>query len=312
MISAIIGLAGLANSVNQGSRQNDLTREQLDIQREMNAEQLRLANLQEERSAESWGIYKDNYLPNELKLLDEANPTAEKYEAEAGKANADVTQAFKNARAQTNRQMSRYGVDPTSGKGRTMMTRDGNSQALASVNAQNKARDTVDNTARSLRVNLANLGRGHMANANSTMAGAASGINAAAGTNAQMINTGRSIGAGYGADAGAWMRNLAGQDWSFGSNSSGVSGVNSGSQQDNMLASQNDWDFADGGEVVGPGTGISDEVPINVSNGEYIIPADVKEKKGTEFFDKLLEKYHTPVAYQNNNGNQGFGTYLPA
>jgi hypothetical protein len=51
-----------------------------------------------------------------------------------------------------------------------------------------------------------------------------------------------------------------------------------------------------GGQVVGPGTGTSDSVPavvdeqkaIKVSAGEYIIPAHIVRKKGTEFFDKLI------------------------
>jgi hypothetical protein len=61
--------------------------------------------------------------------------------------------------------------------------------------------------------------------------------------------------------------------------------------------------FADGGEIInnetgeieGPGTGTSDSIPAYVSDGEYIIPADVVEAKGVEFFDKIVEKYHTPV-----------------
>jgi hypothetical protein len=35
-----------------------------------------------------------------------------------------------------------------------------------------------------------------------------------------------------------------------------------------------------------------------LSKGEYVIPADVVKKKGIEFFDKLLERYHTPAAVQ--------------
>lgn len=59
-----------------------------------------------------------------------------------------------------------------------------------------------------------------------------------------------------------------------------------------------------GGKVKGPGTGTSDSVPavngsngkpIRLSNGEYVIPADVVEKMGTEYFDKMLAKHHKPV-----------------
>ncbi len=47
----------------------------------------------------------------------------------------------------------------------------------------------------------------------------------------------------------------------------------------------------DGGKVVGPGTGTSDSIPINVSAGEYVIPAHIVQAKGKEFFDSMLNKY---------------------
>lgn len=50
-------------------------------------------------------------------------------------------------------------------------------------------------------------------------------------------------------------------------------------------------DGSSGGKVKGPGHGTSDSVPIRVSTGEYIIPANVVHMKGREFFDKMLEHY---------------------
>ena len=44
------------------------------------------------------------------------------------------------------------------------------------------------------------------------------------------------------------------------------------------------------GEVRGPGTGTSDSIPARLSDGEYIIPAEVVRRKGTDFFDKLLNE----------------------
>ena len=52
------------------------------------------------------------------------------------------------------------------------------------------------------------------------------------------------------------------------------------------------------GDVNGPGSGISDDIPAYLSNGEYVVPADVVTAKGEEFFDKLLEKYHVPAEQQ--------------
>lgn len=56
--------------------------------------------------------------------------------------------------------------------------------------------------------------------------------------------------------------------------------------------------FANGGEVDGPGHGTSDSIPIRVSDGEYIIPADTVEMFGVEFFDMLKDSTHTPASMQ--------------
>jgi hypothetical protein len=53
---------------------------------------------------------------------------------------------------------------------------------------------------------------------------------------------------------------------------------------------------ANGGEISGPGTGTSDSIPARLSDGEYVISADVVEALGVPFFDKLQKQYHTPVA----------------
>lgn len=68
--------------------------------------------------------------------------------------------------------------------------------------------------------------------------------------------------------------------------------------------------YSNGGRIVGPGTGISDSIPaqgpggqpLKVSNGETIIPADVVEKLGQDFFDHLINKYHTPADMQRAMG----------
>lgn len=59
--------------------------------------------------------------------------------------------------------------------------------------------------------------------------------------------------------------------------------------------------FAADGDVdtgMGDGSGVDDNVPAMLSDGEYVIPADVVRKKGEEFFDKLVAKYHTPAEQQ--------------
>jgi len=45
--------------------------------------------------------------------------------------------------------------------------------------------------------------------------------------------------------------------------------------------------FAAGGPVWGPGTGTSDSIPAWLSNGEYVIPAQIVERLGVGFFDLI-------------------------
>jgi hypothetical protein len=53
--------------------------------------------------------------------------------------------------------------------------------------------------------------------------------------------------------------------------------------------------LANGGAVDGPGTGTSDSILARLSDGEYVIPADVVVAKGESFFDKLIAMHHKPA-----------------
>ena len=64
--------------------------------------------------------------------------------------------------------------------------------------------------------------------------------------------------------------------------------------------------YNQGGEIKGPGTGISDSIPavttggrpLRVADGEYIIPADVVQKFGVDAFDQLVNQHHIPADMQ--------------
>lgn len=51
-------------------------------------------------------------------------------------------------------------------------------------------------------------------------------------------------------------------------------------------------DYKNGGKVSGPGTGTSDSIPARLSNGEYVVSADVVQALGTGFFDHLQNLLH--------------------
>jgi hypothetical protein len=76
--------------------------------------------------------------------------------------------------------------------------------------------------------------------------------------------------------------------------------------------------LADGGLIAGPGTGTSDSIaaqaggtPLAVSNGEYRIPAAVVAALGQDFFDKLIEQFHTPSGAPDGAMPTAAGGALP-
>ena len=57
-------------------------------------------------------------------------------------------------------------------------------------------------------------------------------------------------------------------------------------------------EYSDGGDVSGPGTGISDSIPAKLSHGEYVLPADVVQHLGVDKLDAIVAKYHVPAEVQ--------------
>ena len=55
---------------------------------------------------------------------------------------------------------------------------------------------------------------------------------------------------------------------------------------------------ADGGHIQGPGTSISDSIPAKLSDGEFVISADVVKAVGIDKLQALQDKYHVPAAVQ--------------
>ena len=50
---------------------------------------------------------------------------------------------------------------------------------------------------------------------------------------------------------------------------------------------KNDFGFATGGYISGPGTGTSDSIPAMLSNGEYVIKAEAVKRYGTNFLNAV-------------------------
>lgn len=250
------------------------------------------------RATEEYEWYKEKYRP----VLDQLAKDAQEgvkadIEGVSSRASADVVQAFDKARGISRRNLLRYGANPGDANFAENERKFALEQAKADAGGVTRARDQerrwADSETRSLRMNASALARGMPAQYQSSMMNAA-------GQYGNMADN-------YLQDAAQMGRFAGGLPWDklFSGGGGGVNyGGNAYADQAtaNKFREQDELFKADGGPVDGPGTGTSDSIPARLSDGEYVIPADVVRAKGTQFFDKLLDKHHTPVRRSTARG----------
>lgn len=271
-----------------------------------------------ERSQKSW----DNWQSS----VDEAKTigTAVDQERAAGRVAADTEQQAGIAASSSARRLTGLGIklDPAHlaelNKGVQLGT------VAAKVGGMNNAREAQRD--KGVQARLATAGISANLSGSNQAGATAAGSSAAGNASGAVDNTIKGanfMGSGYSNFSN--MNSTAGSMWGneYGArlNQFNADSANSNAMWGglgNVLGMMAYKRFADGGElegdagqIQGQGTGVSDSVPavnvsngqaIRVSNGEYIIPADVVAKKGTEFFDKLVQAHHTPAAIQRSRG----------
>jgi len=157
---------------------------------------------------------KNTFRPMEQAIVSGAQnyDTQDRRDAEAGKAMADVTQGFGNARDQNTRAQQRMGVNPSSGRSMAMGNQMAIAQAGAQAQAATGARQNVETQGYARRMDAANLGRG-LASNQATSAGVA--LNAG---NSAVSNAGQTLAQGN--QAAAQM----GQGWNTAMNGNNSAG----------------------------------------------------------------------------------------
>jgi len=80
--------------------------------------------------------------------------------------------------------------------------------------------------------------------------------------------------------------------------SSGYSSASDSNSASNDSSSSSGGGMANGGKVEGPGTGISDSIHAKLSDGEFVLPADVVRMIGVSNLEKLVSDHHVPAAVQ--------------
>lgn len=280
---------------------------------------------QQEFADEQNAYYRSTFQPVEQQMVRDAMD----YDSDAnirrrsGIAAANVQQQFSNAQQENARNLSRYGLNPNSSAFAATNERLMRESALQRAGASTGAAfDTMDKGI-ALRAGAANFGR-NMPNTAATYYGNSNASGGAAmGTQTQAINTANqnaaTMGQGFNqftqgmgsagnlmlGDFNARMQGYQADQSAAGGAFSGLGtlagmGISAYARNPAAFAA-----LADGGRVHegagpvrGPGGPVDDKIPAMLSNGEYVIPADVVRAKGVEFFDKLKNKYHTPAAIQ--------------
>jgi len=291
--------------------------------------------------------YEETYQPVEDQLLADMNAlgTPERQEAEAARRIADVRANYEAQRSNAMRSLEDYGIDPSQTRWQALDLGFRAQEAAAAAMAANQGRQYEEQMGRALRSEAINIGRGYpgqVAQAqgivNQTAGGAMNNANQTAGTSAAGFNSALGAGqlamGGYGQGANIMSQGYnnqmaqynanAGQSAAFwggigalgGAAIGGPFGGAFGERLFSKAAAPVPGNAHEGGSVPGDLSPIphpADRHPTMLADNEYVIPADVVMRKGTEFFDKLLDRYKDNGQYeqQKQQAQQGPQQALP-
>ena len=314
----------------QDTMNRELLQQVLDIQLPAMREQYETAKADRQRYEEFFRPFEDAWAKEAAEY-----DSPERRERERGAAIADINSAFDAQRRNATQRLESYGVDPSQTRNSALDIGVRTAQAASQAAAATGATRRVEDVGRALKSDVINMGRGALSNAAGFYGQAVGAGNAAQGnalnttqsgagaTQSAMGWSGQAL-QGYGQGANIMSQGFGNQMQSWGAGQQQTAGMLQG------VGSLAGMFLADGGEVegvptgavagqqrrgmpmqgipfdedgdvdtgIGDGSGVDDAVPAMLSDGEFVIPADVVRKKGEEFFEKLIEKYHTPASQQ--------------
>jgi hypothetical protein len=264
--------------------------------------------------------YEGTYQPLEDDLAREARDYAsdDRQEFEMGRAAASVAQNFEGARRAALDNLESYGIDPASTRFAALDLGTRIDQAAAQAGAANMARANTENVGRALRSEAINVGRGYPgqiagtyataqqagnAGANAQLAGTASGA-ATMGTGAQWNQQGLGALNTWGNTLNMGYQNQIDQ---FNANQQASSGLGGLLGAGLGMIGNAGLAFEDGGAVpagaipVTPGGNVPrqaspsggravDDVPANLTAGEFVVPKDAVSWFGEKHFQDLIAK----------------------
>ncbi len=268
--------------------------------------------------------FNEYVMPQMQSLFTEAELYASKGEEDRqrGAAIQDVKAATEAQRETQLRKLEGYGVDPSMTRHASLDRQAGTAEAALSALAANQAGERTKQIGRDLRTQAIDVGTGFLNDANASAVNAAnvgstganvgnaaaqSGIMLQQGALPYMQQAGYDtsgaagiVDTSYGreldsaADRRAAEGGMGGIGGMLGAGLSFIPGIGpalgaaASAAEGGVVAVLPG--YAHGGEIQAPGDGNDDAGVIRISDGEYVIPADVVMKVGSNHFDKLIEK----------------------
>lgn len=274
------------------------------------------ANAEEDRA-----FYEKFFQPLEQELAEDAKTydTTERREREMGSAQSAIAEQFDVQRDNAQRELEAYGIDPSSTRYGALDIGMRTAQAASQAAAGTAANNRVEDTARALRSEAINVGRGYpsqvaqgFGTASQAAAGAGGTVGQATQIGGQTMGTAGGYLGGANQSIGTWgnilntsyNNQLAHHKAESSTGIGGVLGMIGG-------MAMRGFGFEDGGVVPEPGEeqigvpqnggpiteGMSpsqgaaiDDVPANLNAGEFVIPDDVVSWYGEKHMYGLIEK----------------------
>lgn len=318
----------------------DVAREQLDWAREQDSmnrgllEQVlgvQLPQMEQafEQAQADRARYEQVYQPVEDDLVREFQTvgTQEDKDRYAAMRAADVRTQFEAQRVNQMRMLEDYGIDPSQTRSQALDLGFRAQEAAAAALAANQGRNEREQLGRALRSEAINIGRGYPAQVaqaqgivNQTAGGAVGNAAnmTAAGANAynSALGAGSLSQGGY-MNAGN-LQNMGYQNrmdqWNANASATNALWSGIGSLTGAGMGMFSFGGGAEGGEVpedLASTPQPGDQYPVMLAEDEFVIPADVVKRKGTEFFDKLLDKYKDGGEYEAKRAD-GQRSAIPA
>ena len=281
----------------QWTDQKQLLEQTLGVQTGIMQEQWQNAQADRARYEEVYQGLEDNLVQE---FMDYGSD--ERIRQEMGRAEAAVQQQFDAQRENAQKRLESYGIDPSQTRSQAIDSQARTQMAAQQAAAGNQARYRTEDLGRALRSEALNIGKGYPGQVAQSYAGSLQAGNSAVG------NMNATVGAGVGSMG-------TGQSWGAQGMQGSQMGANIRSQDfGNQLSAYDASGGAMGGmgELLGTGLGAAaafgmsqggsvpedrgipapdDIYPTMLKKDEYVVPAEVVRAKGTDFFDKMKEKY---------------------